>query len=177
MTSNLFDKLKLNRSQYWFIAHHPVCDRYSNHLIFIKGYPFCLGCTFMYLGVLFGVVVVNLIPWNTVSFATSLSCHLLLLLPTAIQPWIQYKFFKKIARFILGVTISSYLISSIFYIALPFTGWLYYPLVFTTFGALSLCLIFLRNRFTKNPCRTCPTDICLKCDQSDYMKRVIILPE
>lgn len=136
-------------------AHHPTCKRYSNHLIYIKGHPFCLGCFFMYSGMLAGLIIVNLISWKTITFPSLVGIHLLLLIPTAIQPWFQNKIFKVVSRFILGVATSSYFVSSFFYVQIPFTRWIFYLLVLVIFYPLLFLFLFLRKRFTENPCHTC----------------------
>jgi len=38
-------------------AHHPTCEKYSNHIIWLFGKAFCIGCTFFYTGLITGSIL------------------------------------------------------------------------------------------------------------------------
>jgi hypothetical protein len=103
---------KLHGSAYRFGAHHPHCDRHRHHLIWVFGHPFCLGCTCMYSGVALGSFLAVSRNWADCSFFVWVCLHLVLILPTVLQPWIQHKTFKIMARLLLGISTGSYFVFS-----------------------------------------------------------------
>jgi uncharacterized membrane protein len=145
-------------------AHHPHCDRYSNHLLWIGEHPFCLGCTCMYSGMLSGVILTTFLEWSTVQFEGWVALHLILLLPTIIQPWFQNKTFKIISRFTLGFNIASYFVSGLLLISPPFSVWLFRALVVIMFLIGQRLIKHIRNHYTYNPCSDCPLGSFPTCE-------------
>lgn len=137
-------------------AHHPHCDRYSNHLLWIRGRPFCLGCTCMYSGIAGGTISALLVNWSSFRIEGWIALHLLLLIPTFVQPWLQNKTFKVFARFMLGVTTASYFVSGILFANPPFSEWLFRLSVVIMFLIGYRALKSIRNRYTYSPCSDCP---------------------
>lgn len=145
-------------------AHHPHCDRHNHHLIWVLGHPLCLGCTCMYLGIVVGIPITFAINWETVSLGGWIFIWLSLLVPTVAQPFIQIKFYKIAARFLLGVTISLYFISGMLLIHSPFSEWLFRPLIIGNFTSIYRILKLVRSRFTKSPCDDCPLGYFPTCE-------------
>jgi len=168
MESNIdFSKLKpvrLGGGGFLRGAHHPHCDRHYNHLLWFFGHPLCLGCTCMYSGIFFGIPFALLVQWSSITFIHWLFFHLFLLIPTFLQPWIQKKLFKMVARFLLGISISSYLISGLFLIEPPIFIWIFRVLIVIFFALTHRLLLFVRNRYTYSPCDDCPLGTFPTCD-------------
>ena len=38
-------------------AHHPTCDEYSHHIVWMFGRAFCIGCTFFYSGFIISTIL------------------------------------------------------------------------------------------------------------------------
>jgi hypothetical protein len=142
----------LNGGYLWG-SHHPHCDRHHNHLIWIAGHPFCLGCTCMYTGIVLGVPLAFAIQWSNIDLWQWFALHMILLLPTVLQIRIQRKSFKMTARFLLGITTSLYLVSGM--LLLPINLWVRL-LILVVFSFLYFALRRLRNRYISSPCDNCP---------------------
>lgn len=145
-------------------AHHPHCDRHHNHLIWLFGHPVCLGCTCMYSGTALGLAFSLIIEWSTVSFTLWMLLHFLILMPTFVQPWFQWKPYKIVARLLLGMGISTYLITGLILITPPFSVWIFRLTLLVVFGLLYYSLRAIRNRYTYNPCDDCPLGVFPTCD-------------
>lgn len=145
-------------------AHHPHCDRHHNHLIWIMGHPLCLGCTCMYSGMVVGLGISLVLPWSSMPFELWLLFHLLLLIPTSLQPWIQKKLYKITSRFLLGICVSSYFLSGLVLISPPYSEWIFRVSVLAFYLIASRFLRFIRNRYTYNPCDDCPLGVFPTCD-------------
>lgn len=96
------------------------------------------------------------LPW--------IALHLALLIPTALQPFLQLKPFKVAARALLGLTAGSFWLTGLSVLR----SWAPAPLVvvvmFFAFTAGYLCLARLRQRWTRDPCEGCPQRRYPTCD-------------
>ena len=137
-------------------AHHPHCDRHLHHLIWLKGRPFCLGCMAMGAGIPFGVLAALLISWSHVPIYVWIIGHGVLVVPTALQPFIQKKAYKIFARTLLGVSTASYLVSGLFQRAYFESIWLWHGSVVIAFAVGFLALYKWRQKRSNNPCDDCP---------------------
>jgi len=145
-------------------AHHPHCERHHNHLLWVFGHPLCLGCTCMYSGIIFGLPLTLILPWSSATVEMWFTLHLVLLLPTFIQPKFQKKSFKITARFLLGLSSASYLLSGLFLISPPFSIWVFRISILIFFVLLHRFLKYIRNRHTYDPCSDCPLGAFPTCD-------------
>lgn len=145
-------------------AHHPHCERYYNHLIWIAGHPLCLGCTCMYTGIVVGVPLVFAISWSSLTVGNWILLHLMLLIPTILQIRIQIKVFKIVSRFILGVNISLYLIGGLIFVQPSMDRWFFRTSVLVAFLIVYRLIRQLRNRYTKQPCDDCPLGYFPTCE-------------
>ena len=142
----------------------PIADRYGHHLLWLRGRPLCLGCTCYFTGIVIGLPVGLFSFWNNWGFFHWAVLHLVLLLPTVIQPWTQLKSFKMAARTLLGFTTATYLTTGFLWIrpsALPD----FFPIfVVIAFAAVLKSLLWLRASRIDNPCTDCPLDEFPTCD-------------
>jgi hypothetical protein len=145
-------------------AHHPHCDRHDHHLLRPFGRPICLGCTCVALGVPIGIGLAFAIDWHMWTISEWIALHLLLLLPTATQPFLQWKGFKVVSRTLLGVASSSYLCSGLFRVVYFAPTWLFKLSVLFAFGAMLKMLLAWRNRRTYDPCSDCPLGVFPTCE-------------
>jgi len=137
-------------------AHHPHCHRYDHHLIWIAGRPLCLGCTSLAIGAVLAASTLTFVPWAQVTVETWIVGHLLLLMPTGLQPWCQRKSFKIIARTLLGMTSVSYWISGTFFLRSPWPRWMWVASMACAFGLSHQLLTRIRTSQTPDPCQSCP---------------------
>ena len=155
----------LQGSSYLWGAHHPHCERYDHHLLWISGHPFCLGCISMTTGIMVGIPFAITLNWSTFSFIGWVVFHLALLIPTALQPAIRRKPYKVISRLILGVCVTSYWLSGIFFFAPPFVNeWVFRILVVIAFIIGFQILLRYRNNLIDDPCKKCPLGEYPTCD-------------
>ncbi|NIE64358.1 hypothetical protein [Burkholderia sp. Ax-1719] len=145
-------------------AHHPHCERHDHHLVRPFGRPLCLGCTCVALGAPLGIAAACAISWQSWSMAQWIVFHLLLLVPTALQPLWQAKRFKMFARSLLGFASGSYLASGLFCVCYFAPLWLFKAAVLFAFGAMLKLLLAWRNRRTADPCSNCPLGMFPTCE-------------
>jgi hypothetical protein len=145
-------------------AHHPHCDRYSHHLIWIGRRPICLGCMSAAIGALLGLLAAFSITWANVSVGAWALGHLLALSPTAVQPWVQRKYFKMWSRALLGATVVSYSVTGALLIRVPVNRPLWLLLMALMFWAVYAALCRLRDSQTDDPCEACPLGRYPTCD-------------
>jgi hypothetical protein len=144
-------------------AHHPHCARYEHHLLWIAGRPLCLGCTCACIGLVVGISTFLVVPWQRVSVVQWIGWHLLTLVPTVLQPWARVKWFKIVARALLGMTVSSYWLSGLFVVRSPLHSSLWFALLIAAFVGGYRALRALRNAHADDPCRACPEGVFPTC--------------
>ena len=88
----------LHGSDFLFGAHHPHCDRYNHHLIYLFGHPFCLGCFGLYTGIVAGGMSTILIDWQSINMHEWMLIHLLPIIPAFVQIKVNIKIFKLLSR-------------------------------------------------------------------------------
>ena len=145
-------------------AHHPHCDRHIHHLIWIKGRPFCLGCTSIFAGVPVGIIVATLVDWSEIPFFLWIIFHGLGVVPTAFQPLIQRKWYKIFARVALGATSASYFYSGLIIQAYFQNEWLWRGCVVFAFASCFFCLYKWRQVRIDDPCYQCPLGTFPTCE-------------
>ena len=90
--------------------------------------------------------------------------HVVLVLPTVLQPWLQAKPFKVVARTGLGVASGSYAIGLLFGAPLPEPRLLCVAVLVAVFLASLSFLLWLRGRRPNDPCARCPLGAFPTCD-------------
>jgi hypothetical protein len=145
-------------------AHHPHCSRHDHHLVRPFGRPLCLGCTCVALGAPLGVAAACAIDWHAWPMALWIALHLMLLAPTALQPLVQAKGYKILARTLLGFVSGSYLVSGLFCVDYFTPVWLFKGAVVFAFFAMLKLLLAWRNHRTSDPCSNCPLGVFPTCE-------------
>ncbi len=155
---------KLNGSNYLLGAHHPHCKRHHNHLIWVFNHPFCLGCSCMYSGIALGSILAISTDWTKFEFFSWVFLHLIPLIPTAFQPWLQRKPFKIVSRLLLGTSLGSYLLSGLVLYRGIFNPWVFKILVLLALFIGCKVLISLRQFKPNDPCTDCPLGVYPTCE-------------
>lgn len=145
-------------------AHHPHCDRHRHHLIWLAGTPICLGCTGLYGGLPLGAIAAWLWDWRDTSLIVWIVVHWLMLVPTALQPFIQKKPFKIFSRVLLGVACGSYFVSGLFRVSYFGNEWLWRSATLLAFGCVFALLYLWRIKHSNDPCINCPSGRFPTCD-------------
>ncbi len=145
-------------------AHHPHCDRYNHHLLWVRGYPLCLGCVCMYSGMIIGLPLVFLVSWQWFSLSNWVALHCVLLIPTLLQIRLQTKGFKIFSRLVLGICITSYWAGGVLFFQPPFNIWVFRISLAVVFLVLYNLLSQVRNRYEDDPCSTCPLGTYPTCE-------------
>ena len=83
MSSSRTEKLK--GFLHYSLAHHPICWQYREHLIRVKGWSLCLGCTGFYSGFIFGAIVIFLGFLQHILWIELIILAILLYLPTMLR--------------------------------------------------------------------------------------------
>ena len=127
------------------------------------GRPVCLGCLCVAIGALPGAAVGLLFISHPPGLVPWVAIHLLGVLPSAIQPLYQRKWYKCVARILLGATSASYLISGL--AAAPHwePAWQLRVLVVCAFAVTFIALRTLRARRFVSPCSNCPLGVYPSC--------------
>ena len=146
-------------------AHHPACPRHENHLLRIGSHPVCLGCTFMYggmvLGVIVGVYITILTNFTLLQIVLGI---LLAFLPTAVQPWLQNKLFKMFARTCLGMSVSVLTLILVSGHSLPNPLWFWRLGLIIAFVFMYRFLFWLRQVKPNDPCANCTEGVYPVCE-------------
>ncbi len=94
------------------LAHHPICWQYREHLIRIRGWSLCLGCTGFYSGLFLGFLLILLGLLDNIKWFGLVLLAILLYLPTLfrlanIKGFITTKRYLRILfRELLGIGIA-----------------------------------------------------------------------
>ena len=145
-------------------AHHPHCERHRDHLIWIFRRPLCLGCLCVAIGALPGIAVGLLFIRHPPGLLPWVAIHLLGILPSAIQPLYQRKWYKCVARIPLGATSASYLVSGLAGAPHWKPAWQLKILVVCAFAVNFNALRTLHTRRFVSPCSSCPLGVYPTCE-------------
>ncbi|MHA2388141.1 MAG: DUF2085 domain-containing protein [Candidatus Hodarchaeales archaeon] len=67
------------------LAHHPVCWQYREHLLRVKGWSLCLGCTGLYSGFILGTIIILLGILHPLEWGELIILAIILYLPTMLR--------------------------------------------------------------------------------------------
>ena len=109
----------------------------------------------MYSGIVVGALLFLISPRVNLTIAQWILFHALILVPTAVQPFLQVKTFKIFSRMLLGIGIASYFMTG-FSLAVPINSWVFRSVQLIAFGTGYLLLSAWRERKIDNPCSNCP---------------------
>lgn len=146
------------------LAHHPLCERFSNHVYHIKGYKVCKGCINLYIGFIVGIIlapiaifVLNIDFWIAV-IATNI-LYIFTPLSVLINP---PRIVKDFFRFLLGIAMISMIVTIILTIIELFSGfnvWALTIMIITMLIYIVSRTYFMRLRSKRNE------KVCRECDQ------------
>jgi hypothetical protein len=138
-------------------AHHPACKYYHNHIIWIGKVPLCLGCSMMACGIASGIwLLPHLGFMRVLPFSALLCLGVLLYIPAVFQVWIQFKPYKILARFLLGISVVFLGYAGTWLTPWSLGGWILkvgFLAVFYTVWNLTLAI---RSQYSTSPCQHCP---------------------
>jgi len=158
-------------------AHHPTCDKYSHHIIWLFGNAFCIGCTFFYTGFIISTILFLIFSriivrsWTEMGIIWGIGFVLFLsFLPQLKMKRMmkRFKVLKILFRFNLGFG-SSLLILSVMVkapvdyigIIIRFVSVLLYFLIYKLFFRL-------RARHKEEYCLNCPKGKYPFCSHNYY---------
>ena len=150
-------------ARYKRFSHHPVCDRYNDHLLSIGEIRLCLGCTCLYVGIFLGLLLLVVLGGIMTDFTMTWLFSLALFIPTLVQVKYQKKSYKIIARTLLGISIVLMFYSILFMIPWNPVG-IIFKLIFIS---LFYLVYSYTNRYRRenidDPCRECPSGVYPFC--------------
>jgi hypothetical protein len=118
----------------------------------------------MAVGTVIGLSVGALVARRAGSPLTWMLPHVALVVPTAIQPWVQVKPFKVFARTALGAASGSYAIGLLLDAPLPAPRMLSVAVLIAVFLVSAAFLLWLRRRYPNDPCTACPLGVFPTCE-------------
>lgn len=145
------------------LAHHPLCDKFENHVYTIKGYKICRGCTNLYSGMFVGLIA---IPFITIllhlnywaMFAVTWGLYLF----TPLTIIIKFpRIVKDFARFLLGIGLVSVTTTVILGIIALIKYSDYWGLIIAVISII--IYVVSKTSFTKIRERR-NAEICLNCE-------------
>ena len=105
---SLYNKFLFIKYNYWHMfAHKPLCEKYKSDVIKIKKMYLCRSCSFLYLGLLFGVFVKT----------TALFFVVTLTLTCLLSSGKIYKTFNRKFRDVLRFSLGFLLINTLYFLA------------------------------------------------------------
>ncbi|MHA1399892.1 MAG: hypothetical protein ACTSQE_06070 [Candidatus Heimdallarchaeaceae archaeon] len=164
-------------------AHHPICDKFSEHFYTIKGVKVCRGCFNLYAGQFVGIIlafisvfVLHISYW--IPFIVTYALFAFTPLSITLHPPRKIKDFFRI---LLGIAIvSSYLVIILAIIELfqvfSFGGVIVIVLILLTHILARIILVPLREKDNRKACETCEQFTLPRCEGMKYVyDRVISL--
>ena len=153
-------------------AHHPACDCYESHLLYLGGSALCLGCTCMVTGAIVTSLMLGaywslsglFVPtgWDAMSSMAAIGVGLYL--PTLMQPFCQRKLFKVLSRVMLGAAMPVLGIAGLVAPPLAAAGFVVRIFFLIAFWNAARATLAYRARFTPNPCARCLPKTFPFCD-------------
>jgi hypothetical protein len=139
------------------LAHHPACRYYHNHIIWIGKLPLCLGCSMMACGIASGIWLLPHLGFVTaLPFSALLCLGVLLYIPAIFQMWIQFKPYKILARFSLGVSVVFLCYAGLWLTPLSLEGWILKVGFLAVFYRVWNLTLAIRSQYSTSPCQHCP---------------------
>jgi len=151
-------------SKYKFGAHHPDCSYHDHHIIRIFGHPFCLGCFFLYFGILIGIIAL----WTM--FGYGLEWHIIFFIGLLFSPLpyiqmhFQRKWFKILARTGLGIGSTLFLGAPLFLLDTNLFGFLYRIGIIFLYWLIAKHALHRRKKKLDRPCDNCNEGVFPLCN-------------
>lgn len=155
-----------------WLSHHPPCRCYDGHVFRCGKLVLCLGCTCLGAGLVIAsatcawLKVQGCMGFEWLSAVTALGSGVMLYLPTLLQPYCQWKPYKIMARFLLGMGVVGILAGGLLLPPLDslavVTRVVFVPIFWLVFKAT----LRQRARFTPDPCSRCSPAMYPFCENN-----------
>lgn len=136
-----------------WLAHHPLCGRFDDHLFRVRGRPACLGCFTVYPSAAAMLILALLTPvlsWaGEVEYALLAAGLFLMSLVRLVR--LEGLRWKLLPRVCMGLALGSFILLNL-HIA---DSWHRAAAWLAFLGALAALIGYKASRFLK-PCETCP---------------------
>jgi len=146
-------------------AHHPTCEKYNNHIIWLFGRAFCIGCTLFYTGLFIGTVLflalsrVRVRSWLEMGIIWTIGLFLFLsFLPQLkIKETTKHaKVLKIILRFNLGFGSALLILSVMVKAPVDYIGIIIRFVSIGLYFGLYKLFFYLRGKRKEDYCYDCP---------------------
>ncbi|MHA1686522.1 MAG: hypothetical protein ACTSYD_08970 [Candidatus Heimdallarchaeaceae archaeon] len=153
------------------LAHHPLCDKFANHVYTIKGVKICRGCTNFYSGMIIGLILIPLLTaFLHLNFLVLFALNWGFFIPTVLAVILDPpRIFKDFSRFLLGIGMISALCTVIVGIIATIKDQDYWGAII---AFLTVIIYFvsksyfsrIRNRRNAAICMACEQYLLPRCD-------------
>lgn len=153
------------------LAHHPLCDKFADHVYTIKGIKICRGCTNFYSGMIVGLILIPLLTvFLELSFWILFALNWALFVPTILAVILSPpRIFKDFSRLLLGVGMISAACTIVVGIIYTIETSNYWGLII---ALLTIIIYFtsksylskIRNRRNAAICMSCEQYLLPRCD-------------
>jgi len=150
-------------------AHHPTCEKYDHHIIWILGKAFCIGCTFFYSGFTISTILflifsrVRIRSWLEMGIIWAIGMVLFLSFIPQLklkERMKNHKWLKMVLRFNLGFGSSLLIFSIMIKAPVDYIG------IILRFAAVVL-YYFIYRMFFKLRAKH-KEEYCLECSKGKY---------
>jgi hypothetical protein len=146
------------------LAHHPLCERFSDHVYHIKGYKICKGCANLYIGLIIGIILAPIAIFVlNINFWIALIATNILYIFTPLSLLINPpRVLKDFFRLLLGIAIISMMATIILAIVELYRGFNIWALVIMM---ITILVYILSKRYFMKMRSSGNEKICRECDQ------------
>lgn len=153
------------------LAHHPLCEKFSEHVYHIKGYKVCRGCFNLYTGIFVGIIlapiavfVLKIDFW--IAFIATNILYIFTPLSVVINP---PRILKDLCRLLLGIAMISMIVTIILAIVDLVSGFNIWALIVILITMLIYIVsrtyfMKLRSRRNEKVCRECEQFYLPRCE-------------
>ncbi len=146
------------------LAHHPLCEKFSEHVYHIKGYKVCRGCFNLYIGLIVGLILAPIAIFvlkidSLIAFITTNILYIFTPLSVLINP---PRILKDFCRLLLGIAMINMIVTIILAIVELIGGfdiWTLMIIIITMLIYIVSRAYFMRLRSRRNE------KVCRECDQ------------
>lgn len=135
-------------------AHHPHCNKHNHHLIRFLNHPFCIGCTFMSIGIFSGIILYVFTSFKNWSPLYLWILGFILYLSAMLQTFTKNKQIKIILRYSLGLG-TFFLLISVYQIKWNTSGIILKVVLLIIFVIIFQKTIEFRSKKIDDTCINC----------------------
>lgn len=153
-------------------AHHPPCRCYDDHVLRCGRFILCLGCTCMLAGASLGIaalacsLVQQIVGFGWHGAMPAIGAGVGLYLPTLLQPFWQWKPYKIVARFLLGMAVVALFTGGLLLPPLSILGSTARAVFVVTFWLVFKATLRHRASHTPDPCSRCSPAVYPFCQDN-----------